>query len=781
MKKAFIDAVTTYPWLVLVLCAGLIGGAGAGLQHIGIAANMDVFFAPDDPQFLTYDEMRNTYVRDDNLLIAIKPENGNVFTPSNLQLIEELTEAAWLLPFAIRVDSITNYQHTQAAGDDLTVSPLVEDASTLTPEQIARVQEIALTEPSLRGKLVSEVSNMASVFISLEIPGEKKSEGTPAVVGQGRELRDRMKEKYPGVEILISGKIAGDNAFTESAINDAATIVPTALGVALFCIAAYFFRASGNVATGIYCTLATIAVIVASVLTALGLAGWLGIPISSVSSSAPTIILTLAVADSMHVLVTCFQAMRRGEDRLSAMRESLRLNFQAVFLTSLTTIIGFMALNFSESPPFHDLGNMVSMGIAAAWFYSITLLPALLVILPIRSEKGGNEDVNGLTTLARWVIANRHLSLGVSTTLVCIALVFIPRNEFYDVWAEYFDPSTEIRYDSDTIREHLAGMNSMEFHLRASEPGAVVDPEYLQVVEDFSNALRAHPNVTHVISFADVMKRLNKNMHGDDESWYRIPEEREMAAQYLLLYEFSLPFGLGLNTQVDIDKSATRLIASARGSSTREMLDLQAFGANWLKENAPEYMHHSGASRDAMFAHIGKRNAISMTFGSAAGLVLISCIIGLALRSFRFSLVSLFANLLPIAVGFGVWGLMVGRIGMGLSVVSGVTMGVVVDYTVHLLTKYNKAKIEQNLSTEDALVYAFSTVGMALVITTVILCANFGTLFFSLFVLNAELGILTAGIIGLALLVDFFLLPPLMLLLWGNEKISDAGHAGTTA
>ncbi|MGB1581011.1 MAG: MMPL family transporter [Nevskiales bacterium] len=176
-------------------------------------------------------------------------------------------------------------------------------------------------------------------------------------------------------------------------------------------------------------------------------------------------------------------------------------------------------------------------------------------------------------------------------------------------------------------------------------------------------------------------------------------------------------------------------------------------------------MRHTGISSDVMFAHLGRRNVISMLEGSGIGLLAISIILIFALRSFKYGAVSLVANVLPIAVGFGIWGLLVGRIGMGMSVVAGMTLGIVVDYTVHLLSKYRLAQREQGLSTEDAIRYAFSTVGVALFVTTVILTANFGMLSFSDFRLNSDMGQLTAGIILIALVVDFFFLPPLLLLL----------------
>jgi predicted RND superfamily exporter protein len=304
----------------------------------------------------------------------------------------------------------------------------------------------------------------------------------------------------------------------------------------------------------------------------------------------------------------------------------------------------------------------------------------------------------------------------------------------------------------------------------------------MQQVEDFALWLRAQPEVKHVTTYTDIMKRLNRNMHGDDPAWYRLPQERDLAAQYLLLYEFSLPFGLDLTNLVNLDKSATRLIAGLRGSSTKEILALQVRASDWQHANAPTEFFHPGASSDAMFAHIGQRNVRSMLLGSLIGLVAISLVIAIALRSFGYGLLSLLLNVLPMLVGFGIWGLTVGRVGMGLSVVSGLTMGIVVDFTVHLLSKYRLAQERDGLNTPDAIRYAFSTVGAALVVTTVVLIANFGLLHFSVFTLNSEMGELTAGIIFVALLVDLFFLPPVLLLLSrGRAAKLVAVPAGSTA
>lgn len=281
-------------------------------------------------------------------------------------------------------------------------------------------------------------------------------------------------------------------------------------------------------------------------------------------------------------------------------------------------------------------------------------------------------------------------------------------------------------------------------------------------------------------TFTDTMKRLNKNLHGDDPDWYRLPDQRDLAAQYLLLYEMSLPYGLDLNDQINVDKSASRMSVTTRTLSTNDFLALVERADTWLKRNTPG-IYVEASSTSVMFGHIGQRNIESMLVGTTVALVLISMVLIIALRSFKLGMISLLPNLLPAGMAFGLWGLLVGEVGLSLSVVTAMSLGIVVDDTVHFLSKYLRARREQGLDPEAAVRYAFSSVGMALWITSLVLMAGFMVLALSAFYLNAGMGMLTAIVIGLALVVDFLFLPPLLMKLDADidEKPVDRAAAGT--
>jgi len=755
--------------LIILTSLLIVIAASSGLSQTKFSSDYRIYFSDDNPHLQAYEDLQATFTKSDNVMFVLAPKSGQVFTPQNLAIVEQLTEMAWQLPYSIRVDSVTNYQHTTVEEDDLLVDNLITDALTKSVTELDHAKQIALNEPSISGRLISKKADVTAVNVSMELPGINPNE-TPEVSQAAYKIQTYLENKYPEIEVYVTGQIITDNAFKDAAIYDLTHIVPLAFLIAIACIAAYMFVASGSVITLLSGTFSIFIVILTSILFAQGISAWLGIDITTASANAPTMILTLAVADSIHILASFFQQMQSGKNKTSAIIESLRINQQPVFLTSVTTVIGFLSLNFSDSPPFRDLGNIVAIGVIGAWLFSVILLPALVMSLPFRVKQRAEEDNNWTHHLSNWVIkkAKPVLLFGIVIMAGCIS--FLPNNELNDVWIEYFDTSMRQRESADFTRERLTGLGNISFIVEAGEDGGISKPEYLRGLEKAADWLRQQPEIQHVSTFTDVMKRLNKNMYGDTEDAYKLPENSELASQYLLLYEMSLPYGLDLNNQVDINKSKTRLTGSLASISTAQLLALQDRAVVWFRENIPAIKFSHGASSDIMFAHIGQSNIRSMLKGTFIALLIISVVLAISLKSAYYGTISLLPNLLPALVAFGIWGILVAQIGIGLSVVFGMTLGIVVDYTVHFLSKFLRAKRENNLSTEDAIRYAFSTVGVALLVTTFILFANFAVLAISDFSMNADMGLMTAVTIVVALLVDFFFLPPLLLFLVGNKR-----------
>ena len=764
MKEPFIQRyisfVITHPWRIFIMTLLVVMSAGSGGRFIEFTNDYRVFFSEENPELQAFEEMQNIYTKTDNVLFVIAPEDNNVFNSSTLNMISELTELSWQIPYSTRVDSITNFQHTVAKEDDLLVGDLVDRRATLSLNDISYVREVALNEPLLVNRLVSASGHVTGVNVTIQLPGMSLTE-VPEVAQFARELKRTLEANYPNHKIYITGLAMMNNAFGESSQNDMTSLVPM-MFLTIIVVLGILLRSFSA-------TISSIVMIFFTIIFAMGLMGWLGWKLTPASASAPTIIMTMAVADTVHLLVTFLHNLRKGMNKDDAIADSLRINIQPIFITSVTTAIGFLSMNFSDVPPFHDLGNVVAIGVLFAFVLSVTTLPAMVILMPMRI-KVREEQKNGvMNSVANIVIEHRKFLLLVMGLIAIALIAFLPQNKLDDGFVEYFDESVDFRQATDFSSQNLSGIYTIQYSLDQGGSGGVSEPKFLENVEIFSEWLRAQDEVMHVQTITDTFKRLNKNMHADDPDFYRLPASRELAAQYLLLYELSLPYGLDLNDQIGIDKSQTRLIITLENLYTEEMLGLEKRMSDWLDSNI-EDVSYTVASPSLMFAHIGKRNVNSMLAGTTLALIVISFILILALRSRRIGLISLAPNLIPAGMAFGLWGLMVGQVGLSLSVVAGMTLGIVVDDTVHFLSKYLRARREKGMDEKEAVRYAFNTVGVALWVTSLVLVMGFLVLSQSHFSLNSDMGAMAAITIAIALIMDFLFLPPLLMRL--EEKLN---------
>lgn len=758
---------TKYSIWVLLATVLLVVIATIGGKNLYFRGDYNIFFDGTNKQLLAFDEIQTTFAKTDNLAIVVAPASNDVFTPETLQLIQSLTVDSWQVPYSSRVDSIANYQHTEAFEDDLLVEDLLYEDYELTLQRIAKVKSIALSEPVLKSALISEKGDVTVVNITVQLPEIDKTAEVQEVMSHISAMLERYQEKYPNVEFHKAGIIAMNYAFMTAAQEDSSTLVPTMLLVILVFLT-IMLRSFLSV-------VATLIVIIGSVMATMGLSGWAGMFLSTATVNVPTLVMTLAVADCVHVITTMRHSMQNGFSKAHSIERSISLNFMPILITSVTTAIGFLMMNMSDSPVLRDFGNLSALGVMIACFLSVTLLPALLKLLPINvKQTPSNGKSDFMDKLGDFVVTHRKALLPASVLVIAVSASLIPLNRVNDESVKYFDNRSDFRQAADFMEARISGMTNISIAIKTNESQGIADPVFLNAIGGFTDWLRIQPETDHVATLADVYKRLNKNMHGDDESYYALPQNRELAAQYLLLYEMSLPYGLDLNNQINVDKSSIKMVLTVDNLGSVELVDLENRIYAWFADNAPQY-EVVASSPSLMFAHIGETNMASMLSTLPITLVLISALLIFALRSLKLGLISLVPNIAPAVIGFGLWALISGEINLGLSVVVTLTLGIVVDDAVHFLSKYQRAR-KEGQTAEQAVRYAFHTVGRALWITTVVLVAGFSVLAMSSFRLNADMGQLSAIVIFIALVVDFLFLPTLLMLF---DKAAYSQNTGT--
>ncbi|TQV78780.1 MMPL family transporter [Exilibacterium tricleocarpae] len=742
-------------WLTIFMCIALVIAGGYGGKNLGFSGDYQIFFGDENPELQIFLDFEATYGKADNISFVVIPKEGDIYQPRVIEAIHDITTKAWRLPFVSRVDSLTNFQHTYAEGDDLIVEDLIFEKSEIAqPGQMERLQRIAENEPLLHEFITA--SNGTATIINAVLQVDRKiAEDVLGAAQAARDIQAEILEQYPSIDIKLTGASMLSSAFSEVAMQDSATLIP-AMYLLITVVMLLVLRS-------LWATVAGLLIVILSTIFGMGFGGWLSIELTPISVGASTIILTIAIADAVHIIAAMRQKMQRGLEKLPAIVEATATNTFPVTLTSITTAIGFLSLNFSDSPPFHHLGNMAAAGIFMAWILSITFLPAVLTLLPVKYEVLPKDKQNGsvMKSLGAAILRRRYAAFILTAATCAVAISLIPRLEFNDVWSKYFDENIKIRQAIDATRPHF-GTDNIEFVIDSSAPQNVLEPVFLQDVKAFSEWLRMQPEVAHVYSVSDIMKRLNKNLNEDKPDFYDIPDNRKLASQYLLVYELSLPYGLDLNDRIDIDRQRTRVTATIRDTSTVEARTLIKNATDWMEKNSQFGATVSPTGNTTLFNYIADRNVQAMFEGGLVLIVAIFIIMTVFFRSAGIGLLSIILNAIPVFVAFGIWAVVSGTVGFSIAAVGAVAIGLVIDYTVHLVSKFMSARRHYGKNNQESILYAFDTAGTAIVATTAILTAGFALLATSAFKPNTDMGLLTAIAIMLAMVINFLIMPGLL-------------------
>jgi predicted RND superfamily exporter protein len=757
------EFISHHPWRIVFLVIAACGVLMPGASKLTFNDDYRVYFSPENPDLIAWEELLDTYTRADGVIVAVRSRNGDrIFSPMVMPAVRELTERLWWVPHVVRVDSVTNFQHVIPGEDEITVVDLVP-AERVTDGAFLQDREAAARrEPQVRGVMLSEAGDVTAIYLQMMIPevGNAIADAT----GRLREIVADVEGRYPQLDVRLGGLVMLNAAFDEYARLDMATLFPLMI-VVMVVIMGVLVRSVGL-------TVALLLAMCVTVGMTMGLAGYLGIAFSPHSSIAPHIIMTVAVATGIHIALGFRRHYAANGDKRAAVVHAIRKNLLAVAVTSLTTCIGFLSMLLSDVPPFRHLGIMCGIGMLLGFVIAMGLLPALFMLLPVRRDiREVTHRAHWPSRLSRFVYAQRRTVVASAVVLAIPVATGLGRLEVNDHPVELFSKKTEFRQAADFIDEHLAGTTTIQFSLSAGRADGINDPDFLRRVERFKRYLENDAMVRHVTVLTDTIKRINRAMHAGDDAHYQIPARQDEAAQYLLFYEMNLPFGLDLNNQIDIAKSSLRLIATVQSSASKEIIQFLSRTHDWLAENDPE-LNTRGVSVLVMFALMHQRLAANMLITAGVAVLAIALVLMVALKDWRLGLLSMVPNLLPILAVFGLWSLLGNSLDFAASLIFSMTLGVVVDDTVHFLVKFLDARREGTADTAAALDAAFGEVGPAIVYSTVALAAGFMVFGLSQFHMNVTLGLLSALTFGVAAVLDLFLLPVLLALTAGLRDAS---------
>ena len=755
LKKENLSKFIIHNRIVFIFsCLVLVLILGRGITSVVFDPDMERFFPKGHPATSLSYEIDETFIRTDNLVIAINAKNNSIFTKKTLSLIENLTEESWTVPYSIRVDSLTNYSYVRSVDDDLLVEPFIENAVSLEDSFIKQREKIVEEEEIIFGSLISKDKKTTVISIIVDPPNPDANIKLIDTVEYMLEYVDEAKSNHPELDIRVLGTPYQEYISPKMVLSEMPIVMPSML--LLILVSVFFLLRS------VYAVLATILVIVLSLISTFGSVGYIGNALNQMVITIPILIITLALADCVHLFSIFFQQRAKGYSSKESMTRSLELNLQPLFLTTLTTCIGFLSFNVLDVPPLQDLGNYVSIGIAMAFIFTIFFAAPLFSFFEIKAPKSVNQQINLSRKIAKFSLKNSKTLLWSVPLASLLLICLIPLNVLDENPTQMYDEGfTSFSADTLWLDEMLGVTFPVSFKANSNN-GSVSEPEFLRKIDHFVKWLETQDEVNHVTSLAHTMKNLNRSMHGDDPEWEIIPESEELSSQYLFFYEMSLPMGLDLNSSISQDRASTKISANLDDMSGQEFLKFDKKVRAHLKENNLTEIISPAAGFRVVFSHISMVIVNSLLFGVFLGLLSITLLLGLFFRSIPFGVLSAFPNVLPIGAAFGIWALYDGQVGFMVAVGMGSTLGIIVDFTVHLLSKYDLARREMGQSPEEAVVFAFESVGFALIVMTIVISLGFLVLNLVNFMPLHDFARFSTISFVMALIIDFLLFPNLL-------------------
>ena len=653
------EHLVRWRWLLFIASLLLLAWSTmSGLKRITFNSDTDGFFNKETNYYkdlLAYrDKYSNTGGR---LVVVFAVKDGDIFTVDHLDMLEQFVEKAWLLPSVSRVDAITNYQHSEVNGDDLMLKDLVDNASMLSSDDIKTIRSIALDEKTqLVNRLITPDGRYALVVMRMtSLAGRADfSEALQKDVDEALVLIEATRVANPDVSLHLSGDLISSYYNIEISTNDIVTMIPMMLLV-IFVLLGFLFK---RVSVVIIATVFSFA----STIIGLGLSGLLGISFSPMSTNMVIISIAVALAHCVHVFTHFFHEYAHKSKR-DALISSLRVNGVPVTLTSVTTLIGFLTLNTSSLPPAVELGNSSSLAVIVAWLFIFTFLPTLVMVLPIKKPSVQKSWVdNFMYVLSSFVLIHKTKLL-IAFGLYCVIMAVLALNNVVNVrFSELISEPHVFRTDNALLDEHFGGLFTLDYDVVSPYPDGVADVEYQRHLDAFTSWLREEGTFISVNSMSGLVKRLHQDMHGDDPAFYAIPNNAPLIAQYLLLYSFSLPKGMGLDNQISLDNTSSRVVALFSAVDSYKVFDIEKKVMAWQKANWPEAMWVDAVSETTAWSRLVDDNVRSTLHSSLIALLIISLAMIFFLRSLSLGFIGLVPNIMPAAMGFGIWYLFQGEV-----------------------------------------------------------------------------------------------------------------------
>ena len=735
---------------VLTIIVSIV--VGWGVTKTSIDPRSDAILPEDDPYAAEVKAVEADFPRSRSALFTFIAPDGDIFNREALTAMEALHARFGEVQSAVAVGSMVNYRLNAVDETIYGRQYLLPPVDSLSDNDLAEVRDIALADEDLVKTQLARDGDMALAIFKYRPSGEGLSERLE-IARSVVALRDRLRGDYPGVEIYVLGNDLFELDSYNAQIKDRNNLAPlVALATTLLlwlCLNSLVYA------------LCTLVVSFLGILLTIGTVGWSGFAFNQISNMGPLVVLTIAMAHGIHIISIYLQGLHEGLSKLEALEQSLRLNLQPVTLATVTTAMGFLSLNYCSSAGIYGFGNAVAMGVVWAYLVTLTLLPALIMWVPTRRIPRP-LGVRGMIRRVSDLVTQRGNALfwGLSVIIV-ICLAMLPLNKVDFDRFEFIDKDSDFHRVITALAEKIGNDQSLVYAIDSGQYYGIADPVFMLEVERFADWLEEQPDVSVVNSYVGMLKTLNEAENDNDEAWHILPDDNLQVIDYLVGYQLVQEIEPHLEPIFDPEYTTVRVVVGTSNLSNVQLLELNKRIEAWHTANInPDYRVLHG-SNTILYARLNDTISRQLLEGFTVSFLLITLTMLVGLRSVRYGLISIAPNLLPPAVVFGVWGLFVGQLSPYILMLFSISIGLVVDDSVHVLSKYMAAR-KAGENPDEAVRYSLDKAGSAITITTAALAMCTFILVFSNTYYYQNVALMLTPIIVVALLLDLLFLPPLL-------------------
>jgi len=703
------------PIIIFILLISLI--LGYGIRYLKINTNI-IDAVPETMEVKRYyNEIGEIFSTNDSIIVGIFTDN--IFTLNTIILVDKLTNEIEKIKGVKDVISPTNVDYMKGSDEGLEISPILEKPPE-TDQEMNNFKNKLLSTKLYKNMIFSPDSKVAGIIINLEDDCNNSE--------VYKEIKNIIAVNKSSEEIFIAGEPSVLALLEITMVNNLIYLIPIVIIVIILIL---FF--SFHSLRGVFLPLLT--VIISTMIT-LGIMGYLKIEMSILSTILPVVLIASGSAYGIHLINRYYEDIVNHLGKKEAIFETIIHSGLAVFLAGITTVIGFASLSISNLEIIRTFGLVSALGILIALIFSILFIPAIMMIMPIprtkKTKEGGSFGNIFLMNFASFIFENKRIIVGFFIVFFILSILGTLRIKTDISMVNEFDKKSEIRIADKFINKYLMGTNNFSFIFETNENGGIKEPELLNKIVDFQEFVSQVEIVGGSRSFTDLIMEINKVMNEGKEEAYRIPDSRELIAQYMLLYSMSGDDEY-IKNFIDYNERKVRVIVSLKTSSVSDIAKFKKDTKSYIEKHFDkEKVEVKISGFSEILLTINNLLIKSQILSIISSLIFVFIVVSIMFRSIIIGFISAIPIALTVIFNFGLMGILGIELNVETVLVASVAIGIGIDYTIHFLSRYEIERVLLN-NNEEALIKTYQTTGKAIIINAVTVALGFIVIMFSEF------------------------------------------------